>query len=174
MGRNCFKITFNWSFINCLSEILYFLRIYECWLSTFAILPTSTTKVILFELQDISLYAETVDGIVGVARSVDGVKYQVRQLTFKVIIMLKMICNGALGCIDIKVNMLTKSEKLLQVFLYLIFWRVTVGNINKCVHDRWAGLRMWPQQCLVSDPSTCMMSKDMLLSGRYVCKATIP
>lgn len=30
-------------------------------------------------LQDVSLYAETVDGIVGVARSVDGSKYQVRQ-----------------------------------------------------------------------------------------------
>lgn len=28
--------------------------------------------------QDVSLYAETVDGIVGVARSVDGSKYQVR------------------------------------------------------------------------------------------------
>lgn len=64
-------------------------------------MPTSTTKDILtLELQDISLYAETVDGIVGVARSVDGVKYQVRRFSFKVIIMLKMICNGTLDYMD--------------------------------------------------------------------------
>lgn len=36
----------------------------------------------LFSFQDVSLYAETADGIVGVARSVDGLKYGVSILGF--------------------------------------------------------------------------------------------